>query len=63
MKLVHSTLAVVGFVVIVALVVAVMADSWRSLVIALIIAAGAGFLTRLLMPRDKPRRLLERLSR
>jgi hypothetical protein len=63
MKLVHSTLAAVGLVVIVALFVVALADSWHSLVIAVIVAAGAGSLIRLLVPRDQRRRLLERLSR
>jgi hypothetical protein len=60
MKLVHSVLAAVGLVVIVALVIAALADSWSALMIATMVAAGAGLLTRLLVPRDQRRRLLER---
>ena len=63
MKLAHSLLAAVGLVVIVGLVIAALADSWRSLLIVCLVAAGAGLMTRLIVPRDQRRRPLERLTR
>lgn len=63
MKLVHSILAVTGLAVIVGFVVWAQAESWRSELVLLIVAAIAGFVTRLLVPRDRRARLLERLNR
>jgi predicted RND superfamily exporter protein len=63
MKAAHSILATVGLLVIVGVFVAALADAWVTLLIAIGIAAVAGMITRLVMPRDQRERLFGRLGR
>jgi putative flippase GtrA len=59
----HSILAVTGLVVIAAVVVWVLAGSWRSLLVLTLVALAAGFVTRFLVSRDQRARLLGWMNR
>jgi len=61
-RLVHAILATVGLLVIAGFVVASLADAWLTLMVVVGIAAAAGLVTSVVVPREEREQWLRRLG-
>jgi hypothetical protein len=61
-RLVHAILAAIGLLVIAGFVVASLADAWLTLIVVIGIAAAAGLVTSVVVPREEREQWLRRLG-